>query len=83
MKTQCSTLSINNSQQTVTLGMRGLEQNGLRNIGLGSRGLQNKRLQTLGTRGLEQTRLRNIVYKKFKTEQIKKTQGVEVQSRIE
>ena len=47
------TLSINNSQQTIKLGMRGLEQNGLRNIGLGSRGLQNKRLQTLGTRGLD------------------------------
>ena len=35
MKTQ----SINNSQQTVKLGMRGLEQNGLGNIGLGSSGL--------------------------------------------
>ena len=33
--TQCSTLSNNNHQQTVTLGMRGSEQNGFR-------GLQNK-----------------------------------------
>ena len=75
MKTQCSTLSTNNSQQ-----MRGLEQNGLRNIGLGSRGLnigqQRFRVDQIQKHCVQ-------VQNRVDIKNLKKTQGVEVQSRIQ